>query len=295
MKDDFYSQFERSFRGERPEIKERLQVYLPFIEPLIDLYPDAIALDLGCGRGEWLEVLRDKGLTAQGVDLDDGMLDECRKLSLNVSTQDAISALNGFENESVSMVSAFHLVEHIPFEVLRTLISEAHRVLKPGGLLIMETPNPENIMVGTSNFYLDPTHTRPIPPGLLKFLPQFYGFLNVTVLGLQESPALREKMSPSLRDVLGGASPDYAVIAQKFAQESISACFKTAFAIKLGLTTETLISRYDHRIQQENSALNQSVATLNAIYNSSSWKVTRPLRALGAALQYVKKWLSPRQ
>jgi O-antigen chain-terminating methyltransferase len=226
--------------------------------------------------------------------------------------QDAIAALNSFEDESISMVSAFHLVEHISFEMLRTLISEAFRVLKPGGLLILETPNPENILVGTSNFYLDPTHTRPIPPGLLKFLCKHYGFINSTVLGLQELPALREKASPSLRDVLGGASPDYAVVAQKSAPEDIIDRFKPAFSLERGLTTDTLMNRYDQHSQQEHAELSQAIAVMgaqsqqqhaelnqaisalnaqiHAVYSSSSWRVTRPLRAMGTALRRTKDW-----
>ncbi|MDO9023589.1 class I SAM-dependent methyltransferase [Zwartia sp.] len=318
MSDDFYSQFEHAFRGTRAEITARLDVYFPFIEPLLALYPDAIALDLGCGRGEWLEILRNKGFTALGVDLDDGMLADCRALNLNVRTQDAIAALNGLEDASASILSAFHLVEHIPFDVLRALVSEAHRVLKPGGLLIMETPNPENIMVGTSSFYLDPTHTRPIPPGLLMFVPKYYGFLNTTVLRLQETPELRQKVSPTLRDVLSGASPDYAVIAQKSADESILTHFKSAFEIDVGLTIDTLASRYDETIRPEaldaiireinvvtgpaterlNSA-EQAITALNQqisdVYNSTSWKVTRPLRALGTGVRKLKQFFSGRR
>lgn len=299
MKDDFYIQFEQAFRGGRPEIKDRLQIYLPFIESLVDLYPKSVALDLGCGRGEWLEVLRDVGLSAFGVDLDDSMLAECRNLGLDVSTQDAISALNALEDESISIVSAFHLIEHIPFDILKTLVSESMRVLKPGGLLIMETPNSDNIMVATSRFYFDPTHTRPIPVELLKFLLKYYGFCNTAVFGLQESAELREKIAPSLQDVLGGASPDYAVITQKSAHESIIDRFKTPFALDLGLTTDTLVRRFDQRITQERSELTQSVVALtqsvaalnkqiNAVYNSSSWKVTRPLRALSTGLRHIK-------
>jgi len=320
MKDDFYSQFEHAFRGTRALITARLNVYSPLVEPLIDLYPEAIALDLGCGRGEWLEILRKKGFITLGVDLDDGMLADCRALDLNVITLDAIAALNALEEESVSIVSAFHLVEHIPFDVLRTLVSEALRVLKPGGLLIMETPNPENIMVGTSSFYLDPTHTRPIPPGLLMFIPQYYGFLNTHVLRLQESPELRQKVSPTLRDVLGGASPDYAVIAQKSADENILARFKSAFEIDVGLTLDTLASRYDENIssaERAMAALNirishvdssaterldsvqQAIAALNTqihdVYSSTSWKVTRPLRALGTGLRQLKQFFSSRR
>lgn len=312
MKDNFYSEFEQSFRGSRAEIKARLNVYSPFIAPLVEIYPDTIALDLGCGRGEWLEILNEKGFATHGVDLDDGMLSYCRALNLNVRTQDAIAALNALEDESASIVSAFHLVEHIPFDVLRTLVSEAHRVLKPGGLLIMETPNPENITVGTSSFYLDPTHTRPIPPGLLTFIPKYYGFLNTHVLRLQESTALRQKVSLTLSDVLGGASPDYAVITQKSADDRILERFKSAFTLDVGLTLDTLASRYDETIQPEVSqaiaqkineyshqtnnrfdATEQAIAALNTqinnIYNSTSWKVTRPVRALGQALRHIKE------
>jgi SAM-dependent methyltransferase len=137
MKDDFYRLFEQSFRGDRTEIKTRLEIYQSFTAPLIHLYPDAIAVDLGCGRGEWLEMLREQGFPVLGVDLDEGMLADCLAIGLNVRAQDAITTLNGLADESASLVSAIHLVEHIPFDVLRTLVSEAHRVLKPGGLLIM--------------------------------------------------------------------------------------------------------------------------------------------------------------
>lgn len=294
MTDDFYSQFEQSFRGSRAEIKERLRVYSPFIEPLIELYPDALALDLGCGRGEWLEVLREKGFKSLGVDLDDGMLADCRTLNFNVRTQDALAALNALEDESVSIVSAFHLVEHISFDILRTLVSEAHRVLKPGGLLIMETPNPENILVGTAGFYVDPTHTRPIPPNLLKFIPKYYGFQNIHVLRLQESSELQNKTIPTLMEVLGGASPDYSVIAQKSAHDSVLARFKSAFAVDIGLTIDTLTKRYDDAIRSMEYTLTELDSRINNLYNSTSWKVTRPLRALNAGLRQLKKFFSSR-
>ena len=288
MKDDFYSRFELFFRGTRTEIKARLLTYMPFIEPMLTLYPHAIALDLGCGRGEWLELLQEKGFQTLGVDLDEGMLDDCRALNLNVRTQDAISALQGMENESASLVSAFHLIEHIPFETLRLLISEAYRVLKPGGLLIMETPNPENILVGSSNFYLDPTHTRPIPPGLLSFIPRYSGFLNVKVLLLQESPSLRNVQSPTLLEVFGGASPDYAVIAQKSAPQEVLDQFKAAFEVDIGLTFETLANRYDQALQEKLHALD---ALAHAVYQSTSWKITRPLRFIDAVFKALKRKL----
>src|SRR6185437_6360076 len=132
-------------------------------------------------RGEWLEMLRDEGYQAAGVDMDEGMLQGCRERGLNARRGDALTALRELPDESMNLVSAFHLVEHMAFDDVRALLREARRVLKPAGLLILETPNPENIVVGTSLFYLDPTHLRPIPPELLSFAVEFEGFRRNTV------------------------------------------------------------------------------------------------------------------
>lgn len=298
MTDNFYTQLEQSFRGGRSEIKERLQFYVPFVLSMQAADPQAQVLDLGCGRGEWLELLRDLKVQASGVDLDDGMLSDCRDLNLKVTTQDAVSALKTLGDESMSMVTAFHLVEHLPFDLLRTLTAESYRVLRPGGLFIMETPNPDNIQVGTANFYLDPTHTRPIPTGLLKFLPEHEGFHRVVAFGLQEPPGLHAKSATSLKDVFLGASPDYAVVAQKAANATSLKCFSAAFDRVAGLSTETLIDRYDERIAREHQELAQAISSLNVklseIHASKSWKITQPLRLLGQGLSYVKDFFAGR-
>ena len=122
-------------------------------------------------------LLTEAGFNARGVDLDDEMLSPCRDRGLSVSVGDALSCLRDLPDASQVVVSGFHLVEHIPFSDLQMLIQEAMRVLKPAGLLILETPNPENLVVGTCSFYLDPTYPRPIPPGLLEFLPEVQGFV----------------------------------------------------------------------------------------------------------------------
>jgi O-antigen chain-terminating methyltransferase len=82
MSDDFYRAFEAKFRGSRDLIKERLQIYVPFLMPLQDLYPNGETLDLGCGRGEWLELMGEFGFHAVGVDLNQAMLDSCVELCL---------------------------------------------------------------------------------------------------------------------------------------------------------------------------------------------------------------------
>ena len=179
---DFYRAFEDRHRGPRELILTRLKVYLDFVEPLKPLYAVPETLDLGCGRGEWLQLMQSNGFKAKGIDLDGGMLSACREFKLDVYQGDALHYLRGVAAESLTVVSAFHLVEHISFDTLRELVEQAHRALKPGGLLILGTPKSENLMVGTSSFYLDPTHQRPLPAQLLSFVVEYAGFGRVSTL-----------------------------------------------------------------------------------------------------------------
>jgi len=243
MSNLFYRAFEDRHRGSRELIKSRLTAYLPFLVPMTALRTPA-ALDLGCGRGEWLELLGESGFAARGVDLDEGMLEACRERGLDVATQDALASLRAQPDASLSLVSAFHLVEHIPFESVQELIAEALRVLEPGGLLVMETPNPENLVVATSGFYMDPSHLRPIPPQLLEFVVEFGGFARHRVVRLQESPQLHGSAPLELMNVLNGVSPDYSVVAQKAGELTVTAPFDSAFSASYGLDLTTLAQRY---------------------------------------------------
>lgn len=292
MSEGFYRAFEDRHRGSRELIKERQRVYLPFVLPLTEVYPGAPAIDLGCGRGEWLELLAETGFAAHGVDLDDGMLAECRARGQDVRTQDAVSALRELPNESQAVVSGFHLAEHIPFEVLQDLVREALRVLKPAGLLILETPNPENIVVGTANFYLDPTHKQPIPPLLLSFLPEHLGFARVKTIRLQGPVDMSQVRKLSIHDVLGGVSPDYAVVAQKAAPAELVRQVSWAFTREYGVTLDMLAGTYDQQIDVKlaniDALARQAMVkaeyaenALIAIYASTSWRVTAPLRWVG--------------
>jgi len=250
MSTTFYRAFEDRHRGSRELIAKRLEVYLPFANPLKTLYATCPVLDLGCGRGEWLELLQAQGFSPRGVDLDDGMLEACWALELAAEHGDALSALAALEDNSQAIVSAFHLVEHIPFNDVQKLVSEALRVLKPAGLLIMETPNAENLVVGTSSFFLDPTHERPVPLDLLSFLTEFSGFSRNKVIRLQEDPALRDSQQLTLMEVLGGASPDYAIVAQKTATPEQLAIFDECFERGYGVSLESLAQRYEQQMQR---------------------------------------------
>ncbi|HNX67877.1 MAG TPA: methyltransferase domain-containing protein [Candidatus Omnitrophota bacterium] len=264
MDNDFYRAFEEKYRGSRDLILSRLRAYLPFVGPLAKLYKEAPVIDLGCGRGEWLQLMAENGFKPHGVDLDEGMLGACRGSGFHAEKGDAVAWLATLPNESQAVVSAIHFVEHITFEQLQSVVSESLRVLKPGGLLIMETPNPENIIVATQNFYFDPTHRHLIPAKLLSFLPEYYGFARVKTLRLQESKDLLRGGALSLSDVLGGISPDYAVIAQKSGVETFLKTFDAVFAGNYGLDFETLVTNYhaqrENRVKQIETKTEQAVA-----------------------------------
>lgn len=320
MSDGFYRAFEERYYAPREHIKDLRRQYLPFITPLSTAYPGSPVFDIGCGRGEWLELMAERGFLPYGVDLDQGMLNACFERDIPAEQGDAIAFLQTLENESQAVVSAFHVVEHITFDQLRTLVSEALRVLKPGGLLIMETPNPENIAVATRNFYLDPTHQRPIPSGLLSFLPEYCGFLRTKVLRLQEKKSLAESAEISLLNVLNDVSPDYAVVAQKAGSDALTAVLNGTFSAEYGVGLDSLAVRYndqislrfkqmdtvlrqfganiqqleakayqaESKVQQAEARIHQSEARINALLNSTSWRVTAPLRAMAEGVYQFK-------
>ncbi len=246
---NFYRAFEDKFRGSRENIKSRLEVYLPFVLPLKEIYEEFDVLDIGCGRGEWLELMSENGFNATGVDIDDGMLAACKDLGLNAMNKDALFALKELPDESQVVISGFHIAEHLPFDTLLEIVKESKRVLKPAGMLILETPNPANIYVGTNSFYFDPTHTSPIPSELLSFLPEFFGYKRIKVLGLQEGQKENGTATTSIFDVYFNSSPDYAVVAQKEADQNILSLFDNEFAKNYGLSINTLCNRFEESIK----------------------------------------------
>ena len=314
--ENFYRAFEDRYRGPRQTIKDRLKVYIPFVKPLLEMDEFSECLDLGCGRGEWLEITQELGFKSTGVDLDSGMLLGCKESGLNVAQSDAYQYLKSLKDNSQAVISAFHVVEHISFEDLQKWTNEALRVLKPGGLLIYETPNPENILVATRDFYLDPSHIKPIPPKLLSFVLEYSGFQKVKTLRLQEDKNLSGIEYVSIEKVLSGVSPDYAVIGQKSASEEILRATSKAFEVDYGISLEYLSSRFGNQLiatetkagqaltaadsaetkaGQALSTANDSMilatevlTALNAIYASKSWRITAPLRRFSDQLRLLR-------
>jgi O-antigen chain-terminating methyltransferase len=217
------------FRGSEEEIRRRLSVYLPLLEEAGVRELDGEILDIGFGRGEWLILLADNGYRAAGVDGNPGVVAAGEEAGLAVSTGDAIETLASRADASLAAVTAFHVVEHLDPRRIAGFIRQIHRCLVPGGLVILETPNPENVTMGASSFYIDPDHVRPVPPPLLGFYAREAGFtfqwiarVNHASLGapLAEVPpdvpgALQVNAAVHAVNTVLFAAPDYALVAQK--------------------------------------------------------------------------------
>ena len=171
--DKLEAAFADHFRGSPEAVKEGLKPYLALLK---DAGVTGEILDLGCGRGEWLELLREDALGAVGVESNHTLVAAGRSRGFEIIHQEAIEYLAGLASNSLQAVTAFHLVEHLEFERLIELLSEVKRTLKPGGIVILETPNPKNLVVGACNFYADPTHHKPAFPDTLQFLLNGLGF-----------------------------------------------------------------------------------------------------------------------
>ena len=218
--DAMYASFEDRFRGTREDIKQRQSIYLPIVLEAKAGNEKAPVLDLGCGRGEWLELLRQEGFIARGVDLNRIFLEICREMELDVVEQDAVAYLRTLKPNSIGAVSAFHLIEHLPLKPLIALLDETLRVLQPGGLVILETPNPGNVQVGSCNFYFDPTHRNPLPGPLTQYLLEARGFSRTHFMPLHPYDSL-DRLTEGEQEVqrvfnqFFFGPQDYAVLAYK--------------------------------------------------------------------------------
>jgi len=218
--DAFYKRFEDRFRGTRDDIMNRVRVYLPTIREVGAGSAEAPVLDVGCGRGEWLELLRAEGATAMGVDVSATMVKECTDSGLQAVCDDAIEYLVGVPEGTFGAVTGFHFIEHLPFRRFIELLDASLRALREGGVAIFETPNPENLVVGSCNFWYDPTHRAPMPPEMVRWVAESRGFARAEILRLHpvpESEHLREGADAvkSLLNLKLYGPQDYALLAYR--------------------------------------------------------------------------------
>jgi O-antigen chain-terminating methyltransferase len=177
-----YKAFEDRFRPE-DQVQERQRIYRD------TLAGRTRVVDLGCGRGELLELLRDLDVPAYGVDVDAGFVEQARVKGLEVVQQEAVTHLRSLEPGAVDTIVSSHLIEHLAATTLFELIELAAEKVGEGGLVIFETPNPTSLFAGSVNFHRDPTHVHPIHPDTLVFLCERAGFTAIEVWPLVPVPA----------------------------------------------------------------------------------------------------------
>jgi SAM-dependent methyltransferase len=170
-----YVGFEDQFRGSREVIGQRLESYLPYFEGASDV------LDVGCGRGEFLEVLATRGVTARGLDLNHEMAEACRAHGLNVAEADVVSYLEGLPDGSLGGLFAAQVVEHLEPAYLLRFLELAHHKLRPGSPMVLETLNPACWVAFFESFIRDITHVWPLHPETLRYLVLASGFTTARI------------------------------------------------------------------------------------------------------------------
>ena len=167
-----YFVFEERFRGSRIDIKKRQSAFLHFFERC------QAVLDIGCGRGEFLELMQEHGIGAHGVDLDEDMVSYCRSKGLKAEVIDAVSYLEGIPDKSLDGIFIDQVVEHLEPDYLIKMLSLCYKKLIYGGYILAETVNPLSFF-SSANFYIDMSHKKPIHPETLKFLLGSAGFREI--------------------------------------------------------------------------------------------------------------------
>jgi O-antigen chain-terminating methyltransferase len=206
-----YGRFAERFRGSEEYVKSGQQFYLPYFQECRNV------LDIGCGRGEFLEMMRGAGVPAKGIDLGEESVATCRHKGLDAEVADLYMYLADLPEASLDGIFCSQVVEHLPPERLPEMLKLCSSRLKRNGVIAIETPNPECLAIFATHFYLDPTHHRPVPHPLLAFYLEEFGLGNIEVRRLApavESMPSLASLPEDFRDAFFGAL-DYAIIARK--------------------------------------------------------------------------------
>ncbi|MCU1261313.1 MAG: Methyltransferase type 11 [Bryobacterales bacterium] len=206
-----YQAFADRFRGPEEYVKSGQQFYVPHFQGVREV------LDIGCGRGEFLEVMRDNAVAARGIDLSTASVDYCRSKGLQAEVADLFTYLSDLPDHSLPAIFSAQVVEHLPPERLPEMIRLCAAKLERGGLIALETPNPECLAIFASHFFLDPTHTRPVPHALLAFYLEEFGMGAIETHkrfpAVESWPELNELPEGVRGKFFGGL--DYAIFARK--------------------------------------------------------------------------------
>lgn len=220
---DYFS-FENSFRGSTDSIKNAQKIYVDFYKGKNNI------LDMGCGRGEFLELLKENGISAIGVDLYDDFVELCKEKGLSAVCGDAIEYLATQKEDSLGGIFGAQIVEHLQPEQIMNICDLAYNKLEKDGCIILETPNPKCLSIYTNAFYIDPSHVKPVHPETMKYFLKQAGFRNIQIIFTESSripyklPLLQGNNISNLEEFNSGinlltelifGSQDYAIIAKK--------------------------------------------------------------------------------
>jgi SAM-dependent methyltransferase len=214
--EEYYLKFENAFRGSREEIVERLKIYLPLLNAVKQASEEQVyGIDIGCGRGEWLDLCNRNNIKMIGVDLNASMVEFCLEQGWPAVQEDAKTYLASQPDMSCNIISLFHVIEHLEREYLLELIIQSLRVLAPSGILLMETPNSDNLLVASKGFYADPTHLRPIHPDTTCFELIHLGYSWARSYYINGQNSYRDSDPLGLTSLFAGTAHDVVIIAQK--------------------------------------------------------------------------------
>tara|TARA_B100000579_G_C22828640_1_gene854662 strand:+ start:655 stop:1875 length:1221 start_codon:yes stop_codon:yes gene_type:complete len=242
----FYLAFENQFRGERKNVINTFYQYLGLIRTIQNTNLNPNHLDIGCGRGEWLEICKNEGFNSLGIDSNKYMVNEAQDNGLNVIEGDAIEILKTLPDNSFHLISGFHIIEHLTYETIISLLYECKRLLSETGVLLLETPSIDNLSVSSRLFYLDPTHINPINPDSLVFHIQQLGFHKAKYFLINGGP-LQLSSEHTLTRVLNGISQDVCFIATK-SEKCTNHLFERScnWQLEINKSISTLDAAHDH-------------------------------------------------
>ena len=175
LEDLRYTGFETRFRGTEVDIRRQLASYVSYFRP------GGRVIDLGCGSGEFLDMLRENGIEGTGVDANGRMIDRCLDKGLDCEKGDIIEKMIGMPDASLDGIFSSQVIEHLAPAYLKRLIEICHAKLTAGGVIVLETVNPASVFALVQIYFLDPTHERPVHPAALKFLLESSGFGDVEI------------------------------------------------------------------------------------------------------------------